>query len=93
MDELFHSLSGLNSFAHFCAVFNGILQLTGRASDVISSMAVRPIVLDKCVKFRDPSLNRSREIPPEAAGGSNSTVFFAVTSDLKLIMTSYPVWL
>ena len=30
---------------------------------------MRPIVADKCVKFRDPYLNRSREIPPEAVGG------------------------
>ena len=30
---------------------------------------MRPIVLDKCVNFRDPILNRSREIPPDAVGG------------------------
>ena len=27
-----------------------------------------PVVLDKHVKFHDPGLNRSREIPPEALG-------------------------
>ena len=29
-----------------------------------------PFVLDKRVKLDDPSFNRSREIPPEAVGGS-----------------------
>ena len=28
-----------------------------------------------CVKFHDPSLNRSRELPHEAVGGSILTVF------------------
>ena len=28
-----------------------------------------PVVLDKCIKFLDPSLNRSREIPHETVGG------------------------
>ena len=44
---------------------------------------VGPIVLDKCVKFRDPHLDRSREIPPEAVGGSIFDKFFAVISDRK----------
>ena len=35
-------------------------------SDVISGLFVRPIVLDKCLKFCDSSLNDFREIPPEA---------------------------
>ena len=40
------------------------------ASYVISGRFMRPIiVLDKCVIFRDASLNHSREIPPEAVGG------------------------
>ena len=30
---------------------------------------MRPIVRNKCVKFRDPRISRSREIPPEAVGG------------------------
>ena len=38
------------------------------ASDVTSGRFVRPIVHDKPVKFRDPHLNRAREIPPEAVG-------------------------
>ena len=29
-----------------------------------------PIIPDNCVKISDPCLNRSREIPPEAARGS-----------------------
>ena len=46
------------------------------ASDVMSGRFVRPIVLDKCVKFCDPCLNRSREIPPEAVGGSIFDSFY-----------------
>ena len=30
---------------------------------------MEPLVFDKQVKFHDPSLNRSREIPPEADRG------------------------
>ena len=37
---------------------------------------MRPIVLDKCVTFRDPGLNHSREIPPEPVGGSIFDSFF-----------------
>ena len=36
---------------------------------------MRPIVLDKCVKFRDHSFNRSREIPPKPSEVVFSTVF------------------
>ena len=36
------------------------------AGNVISDLFVGPVVHEKCVKFHDPSLNRSREIPPEA---------------------------
>ena len=39
------------------------------AIDVISGNFVGPIVPDKRVKYLDPHLNRSREIPPEAAEG------------------------
>ena len=35
------------------------------AYDVISSIFVRPIVLDKCVKFRDPSLNHVDKFHPK----------------------------
>ena len=31
-----------------------------------SQLEAGPIILDKCVKFRDPRLNRSREIPSKA---------------------------
>ena len=68
MVELFDS-SGQIHFAHFCAAFNNILQRPEAASDVISGRYVGPIVLDKCVKFRGPSLNCSREIPPEPVEG------------------------
>ena len=36
---------------------------------------MRPAVLDKRVKFHDLSLNRSREIPPEAVRGGIFDVF------------------
>ena len=39
------------------------------AADVISPHVCGPVVLDKPVKVQNPSLNRSQEIPPEAAGG------------------------
>ena len=39
------------------------------AGDVLSAIFVRMIVRDKFVKFRDPGLNRSWEIPPEAVEG------------------------
>ena len=46
------------------------------AGDVISCTFVGPMVLDKCVKFRDLSLNHSREIPREAVGGGIFDSFF-----------------
>ena len=60
--ELFDSLSGRTRFAHFCAVFNCILQLT---RNIIPGRFVKPIFLDKCVTFCDPCLNYSQEISPE----------------------------
>ena len=51
------------------------------AGEVLSSRFVGLIVPDKCVKFRDPHFNRSREIPPEA-------VIFATTLHWKLVLTS-----
>ena len=36
--------------------------------DAISGRFVWPLVLDTPVKFHDPSLNCSRNIPPEAVG-------------------------
>ena len=39
------------------------------AGEVISGKFVGPVVLDKYVKYNDPSLNRSWEIPPKAVGG------------------------
>ena len=46
------------------------------ADDVISGAFVGPVVLDKLVKFHDCSLNRSREIPPEAVGCGIFDSFF-----------------
>ena len=69
---------------------NDICSRPGEASDVISSMFMRPIALDKCVKFPDPCFNHYREISPEAVGGSIFDSFFTITFDRNLIMTSYP---
>ena len=55
-----------------------------------------PIVPDKPVKFRDPSLNRSREIPSEAVGGGIFDRFFKFDNcqpEVARRVTSYPVWL
>ena len=41
------------------------------------------IVPDKPEKYRDPRLNYSQEIPPEAVGGSIFHCFFAIISDRK----------
>ena len=46
------------------------------------------------VKFRDPRLNRSREIPPEDVGGGIFDRFSSVVNfQLEADMTSYLVWL
>ena len=52
------------------------------ANDIISSRFGSPIAIDKCVKCRDPCLNRTQEIPPEAVGGG-IFLFFAITSERK----------
>ena len=49
------------------------------ASDGISGKFIRPIVHDKPVKFHDPCLKRSREIPPEIPKSSKG-VFLTVIS-------------
>ena len=46
------------------------------ASDVISGMFVGAVVLDKRVKFHDPSLNSAQEIPREAVGSDIFDCFF-----------------
>ena len=95
MVDLFDSLSGWASL--FCATFvQYLMAFCSRleaASGVISGRFVRPIVLDKYVKFRDLCKNWSPEIPPEAVGGGIFDSLFAIISDRKWIMTSYPVWL
>ena len=52
-----------NQFYAFCAAFNYSLQPSRTASDVISGKKH-----DKRIKFHDPRLNCSREIPSEAVG-------------------------
>ena len=65
MVELFHSLSARTHFAHFCVVFNNILQPTEAASDVIFDIFVWQIVLNKamvtcailaCITFELPAI-------------------------------------
>ena len=66
MAELFDSLSGrtrLRTFVEYLVVF---CSRPETASDIISGRLVGPIVCDKRLKFLDPRLNHSREIPPEA---------------------------
>ena len=46
------------------------------ASDIIFGASVGLIVPNKPVKFRDPRLNRFREIPPEAVGSGIFNSFF-----------------
>ena len=48
------------------------------AGKVVSGAFLEPIVHDVQVKFRDPRLNRSGEIPPEAVGGVISGRFSKV---------------
>ena len=70
-----------------CGIFSRVLNFDKcrpeAASDVISGKFVRPIIIDKNVKFCDPCLNHSREISPEAAGVGDFDIFFAITSDRK----------
>ena len=53
----------MRTFVQYLIAFCSQLEA---ASDVISGRFARLIVLDKCVRFRNPCLNRSRDIPPEA---------------------------
>ena len=77
MVELFDSLSGRTRFAHFCAVF---YSQPDADSYVMSGTFVRPIVLGKIVQLRVASLNRFREIPPEATEGGIFDTFVTITS-------------
>ena len=69
MAESLDSLSGRGGFAHFVQYLIAVCRRLEAASDVISGRLAGPVALDKHVKFHDPSLNRSREIPPDAVGG------------------------
>ena len=76
-------LSGQTFFLHFVWYWIAFFACNRpeAASDVVSGRFVRPVVLDKCVKFRDPSLNRGRKIPPKTVAGSIFDSFLALTSD------------
>ena len=77
----------------FCALSCGIyssciLQLTGSTQRLATSYPAYcewPIVLDKHVKFRDPCLNRSREIPPEAVADGILRQFFHNNFRLEVV--------
>ena len=66
MVELFDTLLAAPVLRIFVQYLTAFCSRSEAASDVISSTFVGPIVPDKCVKYRDIHLNRSREIPPEA---------------------------
>ena len=51
------------------------------AKDVISSSSVRLIVPDEAVKFRDPGLNRSRELRLEAVRYGNFGRLFTIAAN------------
>ena len=67
MEELLDSLAARTSFMQYLIAICNRFEV---ASDAISGRFVRPNVPDKCVRFTNPYLDRSREIPPKAIGGS-----------------------
>ena len=68
--QIIRLFAGHTRFTHVCVIFTCIFQPTGKGnSDVIYGKFVGPNVPDKPIKFRNPRLNRSREIPPQAVGG------------------------
>ena len=70
---------------HFCAVVSYILQPTGKASDIISGRFVAPDCRNMPLKYRDPRLNRSREVPPEVVGGVIFGGFFRDDFRLEVV--------
>ena len=78
--------SVLRTFVQYLITFCSRSETVG---EVISGMVIGPVALDKHVKFHDPNLNRSREIPPEAVGIFDR--FLSITSYRKQGMTLYPV--
>ena len=76
MAELFDSLTGRIHFPYICAVFNCSCRRRGAVSDGMSGDFLQSVLLDKVVKFRDPRLNHSREILPEAGGNGIFDGFF-----------------
>ena len=67
-DRMIPLFPGWTRLMQFYAVFNYILQPTEAANDAISDRFVTLNVPDRSVKFRAPSLNRSRVIRPKAIG-------------------------
>ena len=77
-----HHFRVISLFLHFWPILRTFLSyliaVCSRpegTGDAISDRFVRPLVLNKHVKFDDPNLNRSREIPPKAVGGGIFDLF------------------
>ena len=68
-------------------------ELSGNSQLDLFYALVCSIQLHKAVKFRDPWLNRSREIRRKGTGDGIFDGFFAITADRNQLVMSYPVWL
>ena len=75
MAELLDSLAGLVLRTTFVQYLFAFCSRPETTSEVISGRFGGPIVPETHVKFGDPRLNPSREIPPEAVWSGISTVF------------------
>ena len=76
-DSRLNSLASWTRFTYFCAVqyLIAFCSQPETDGDVLARFG-GPIVPDKHVKFGDPRLNLSQEIPPEAVGGGIFYVCF-----------------
>ena len=88
--HILHHFRVISPFRHFGPVLRTFLKYLivfcrrpERAGDAILGRFEGPLVLDKRVKFRDPSLNCSREIPPEAIGSGIFDCLSPVTFERK----------
>ena len=85
--------SALRTFVRYLIAFLSRLETV---SDIIFGRFVRPAIPDMSVKFRDPRLNRSPEIRPEAIGGGIFDRFSTLRKcrpEAAGDVMSCPVWL
>ena len=62
-DRIIRLLVRIDPFFHTCVHYLPALRSRLEpASDIILGSFMRPVVVDKCVKFRDPQLNGSGEM-------------------------------